>query len=118
MEKPVLDALSPYIAALPTGTRINVNTAPAAVLRSLDDSISDGDVARLEEERAGGGFADIINTFSPFASIDVNALEDSSEYFRLLVVVRIDTVRVTFFSVLKRDANGSVVPLVRSLGTF
>lgn len=118
MEKPVLDALSPYIAALPRGTRLNVNTAPAPVLRSLSESLSEGDVARLEEERGQAGFADIVNTFSAIPDVDVNALEETSEYFRLLVVVRIDTVRVTFFSVLKREANGSVAPLMRSLGTF
>jgi len=34
----------------------------------------------------------------------------------LKVVVRIDTVRVTLFSVLQRGPQGSVTPILRSLG--
>ena len=39
--------------------------------------------------------------------------------FQLKVVVQIATVRLTYYSVLYRDAQrGSVIPLVRSFGTI
>jgi hypothetical protein len=34
-----------------------------------------------------------------------------------MVVARIDTVRITYYSLLWRDANGNVAPILRSLGT-
>ena len=118
MEKATMDILSPHIIALPGRTAINVNTATTAVLQTLDENLSVSDVERLIAEREQGGFADIQNTFSAIVEPDVlNSLEETSEYFRLMVVARIDTVRVTYYSVLRREANGDVTPILRSLGT-
>jgi hypothetical protein len=36
----------------------------------------------------------------------------------LKVVVRIDTVRITLYSVLQRGPRGNVTPIVRSFGTL
>ena len=64
------------------------------------------------------GFADIQSTFSSLVTPDVlNTLDESTNYFQLKVVVRIDTVRVTLYSVLQRGSQGSVAPILRSLGT-
>ncbi|MDJ0700532.1 MAG: type II secretion system minor pseudopilin GspK [Woeseiaceae bacterium] len=117
MEKEMFDALAPYIVALPGRTVLNVNTAPGPVLQSLDESMTAADAERLIGEREGEGFVDIVNTFSAFSDVDVNELGENSDYFQLMVVVRIDTVRITYYSVLQRDPNGGVVPILRSLGT-
>jgi hypothetical protein len=45
-------------------------------------------------------------------------LEDSSSFFQLKLIVRIDTVRITYYSILERDGSrGDVTPILRSLGT-
>jgi general secretion pathway protein K len=118
MTRESFNILRPHITALPGRTSININTATGPVLQSLDDNLSAADVERLLAERESAGFADIQSTFSSLVTPDVlNTLDESTNYFRLKVVVRIDTVRVTLYSVLQRGPQGGVAPILRSLGT-
>lgn len=118
MDKITFDTLAPHITALPGRTGINVNTATPFVLSSLDEKISPGDVESLVAEREGGGFSDVENAFTSLVAPEVlNDLTETSNYFQLKVVVRIDTVRVTLFSVLRRGPRGNVTTILRSLGT-
>ncbi len=118
MDKVTFDVLESHLTALPGRTDINVNTATAAVLQSLGENISVADVERLIEERGSGGFADLEASFSSLVTPDViNDLEESTRYFQLKVVVRIDTVRITLVSLLQRGPRGDVTPILRSLGT-
>ena len=118
MEKMVFDTLEPHIVALPGRTPINVNTATPAVLQSLDEGISPGDVERLVSERELAGFSSIEGAFSSLVQPEqLNSLAESSNYFLLTVTVRIDTVRVTLYSVLQRGAQGNVSTILRSIGT-
>jgi len=118
MARESFNILRPHITALPGRTNININTATAPVLQSLDENLSAADVERLLAEREIAGFADIQSTFSSLVTPDVlNTLDESTNYFQLKVVVRIDTVRVTLYSVLQRGPQGSVAPILRSLGT-
>ncbi len=119
MDKASFDTLLPHIIALPGRTAVNVNTATAAVLQSLDENISSADVERLLAERQDGGFPDISSAFSPLVTPEVlNQLEETTNYFRLKVVVRIATVRVTYFSIFQRAPGGDVIPILRSFGTI
>ncbi len=119
MDKLTFNALEPHITALPGRTRINVNTATGAVLQSLDENMTLADVENLIAEREPGGFTDIQTSFSSLVTPDViNNLEESTQYFHLKVVVRIDTVRFTLNSVLQRGPRGDVTPILRSLGTL
>ena len=121
MDRATFTALAPYITALPGKTTINVNTAPAPVLMSLDDNISLAEAEGFITERENGGFVDVQNRFKAIVSPDVlETLDDSSSFFQLKVVVQIATVRVTYYSVLHRDTGGSgmVVPVLRSFGTI
>ena len=119
MDKLTFNALKPHITALPGRTNINANTATAAVLQSLDESITVADVENLLAERESGGFTDMQNSFSSLVAPDViNKLDESTQYFHLKVVVRIDTVRITLNSVLQRGPRGDVTPILRSLGTI
>ena len=118
MDRQSFNVLRPHITALPGRTHINVNTATEAVLQSLDENISATDVERLLAERENVGFDYMQNTFSSLVTPDVlNTLDESSNYFRLKVVVRIDTVRVTLYSVLQRGPKGTITPILRSFGT-
>ena len=118
MNKIAFDTLEPHITALPGRTSINVNTATPFVLQALDEGISPGDVESLVSERELGGFSSIENAFTSLVTPEVlNTLSESSNYFRLRVTVRIDTVRVTLYSVLQRGPQGSVSTILRSVGT-
>ena len=118
MDKETFDILRPHIVALPGRTGINVNTATAAVLQSLDENLTTSDVDGLISEREDGGFADVQNTFSTIVTPEILPLiEDTSSYFQLKVVVQIATVRIIYFSTLQRGPRGDVVPILRSLGT-
>lgn len=118
MDKPTFDTLAPHITALPGRTTINVNTATPFVLQSLDEKISPADVESLLVEREDGGFADIENTFDTLVEAEMKPeLGEISQYFQLKVIVRIDTVRITLFTVLLRGQQGNVTPILRSLGT-
>ncbi len=118
MDKLTFDTLAPHIVALPGRTSINVNTASPFVLQSLGENISPGDVEGLLAEREQGGFGDVENSFSTLVTPEVlPTLDDSTRYFQLRVIVRIDTVRITLYSVLQRGPQGSVSPILRSFGT-
>ncbi len=120
MDKASFDILLPHVTALPGRTQINVNTATPAVLRSLDANLDVSAVERLLSERAEGGFADYAQTFSTLLSKEMfEQITDSSSFFQLKAVVQIDTVRVTYFSVLLRSPDGGpVTTILRSLGTI
>jgi general secretion pathway protein K len=118
MDKATFDVLAPHIAALPGRTAINVNTATAPVLQSLDENIPSTAVEALLLEREDAGFADIQTAFSSLVTPDVlNSLDEATNYFQLRVVVRIDTVRVTMYSVLLRGPQGDITPILRSFRT-
>jgi general secretion pathway protein K len=118
MDKAMLDILTPHIVALPGRTAINVNTATGPVLQSLDANLSVADVEGLLSQRGDTGFTDVGAAFSPLVEPDVlNQLAETSDYFRLRVVVRVDTVRVTLFSLIERSPQGDTTPILRSLGT-
>ncbi len=118
MDRQSFNVLRSHITALPGRTNINVNTATEAVLQSLDENISATDVERLLTERENVGFDYMQDTFSSLVTPDIlNTLDESTNYFRLKVVVRIDTVRVTLYSVLQRGSKGNVTPILRSFGS-
>lgn len=118
MDKASFDILAPHITSLPGRTDINVNTATPAVLQSLDEKMSVTDVESLVAERENGGFTDIQTAFSSLVTPDVlNNLDEASTFFELRVIVQIDTVRVTLYSLLLRGQQGDVTPVLRSFGT-
>lgn len=120
MDKASFDRLLPHVAALPRGTVINVNTATPAVLQSLDANLDSTTLESLLEERRDAGFQDLTETFSTLLQPEMFAMiGDKSQYFQLKAIVQIDTVRVTYYSVLLRSPNGGpVTTIVRSLGTL
>lgn len=121
MDKASFDRLLPHITALPRGTRINVNTATAAVLQSLDVTMTSGAVENLLSERESGGFANITTTFNTIVTEEAifSQLTETSEYFQLKAIVQIDTVRITYFSTIRRaPSGGPVTTISRSLGTL
>ncbi len=120
MDKASFDILLPHVTALPGQTQINVNTATPAVLQSLGDNLDPTTVEELLAQREEAGFADYAQTFSTLVNEDmIQQITETSSYFQLKAVVQIDTVRVTYYSVLLRAPNGGpVTTILRSLGTI
>jgi general secretion pathway protein K len=109
--------LVPYVTALPSGTNLNVNTAPDLLLASLSDDIDLSRAASLVEERAGADFPDIDAAFEGEVEADVlRRIDGVSQYFLLRGTVALGTHQLTMYSVLQRDNSGIVRAIFRSLG--
>ena len=120
MDRASFEILLPHVTALPDTTPLNVNTATAAVLMSLNDNIDLGTADGLVELRQDGGFVDYRAVFDPIVHPDLQQdYAESSDYFQLKAVVQIDTVRITLFTVFRRDPSSrEVAPILRRLGTI
>lgn len=110
--------LRPFVAALPQGTALNVNTAPAEVLASLDDNLGLSNALQLIEQRGDQDFPDYLGLFAPLVNENLlPRLDERSSHFRLTATAAIGSTQLTMYSLLLREPNGVVRPLLRSLGT-
>lgn len=110
--------LEPLVAVHPGDHRINVNTAPPAVLLSLSDKLTAAQVEALIKRRDEAPFesneaivADAIFSGSGVTSDDVAA---QSTYFRADTIASIGNVRLSFVTLLERPENGKTRILVQS----
>jgi len=109
--------LAPYVAALPIGTKLNVNTASNVVLASLSDDIDLATADSLIDERAGADFPDIDATFEGLVEPEVlQTIDGVSAHFLLTATVTLGTNQLTMRAVLQRDPSGLTRALFRSLG--
>jgi general secretion pathway protein K len=109
--------LSPYVAALPIGTPLNVNTASAVVLASLSEEIDIATAEGLVEQRAGVDFVDLQASFEGLLEPDVlERIDGVSSHFLLTARVALGTNQLALYSVLQRDASGLTRTIFRSLG--
>jgi len=107
----VLSRIEPYLAALPaTGVRINVNTAPATILRILTrDILPENQAIALTEERTSDGPF----TTDDFLRHDMMAGEqdaellvtDRSSFFLIRSHVEHGRARFSLESTVRRDGN-------------
>ena len=117
MDRESYARLAPYVAALPQGTKLNVNTASDVVLASLSENIDVSTAASLVEQRAGAEFLDIDDTFAGLVEPEVlQTIDGVSEHFLLTATVTLGTNPLTMRSVLQRDRSGITRALFRSLG--
>jgi general secretion pathway protein K len=119
--------IAPYVTALPTFmAKINICTAPAAVLESLSDGLS-GEFTdeMLVQNRKNGCFPDkttLTATMGGMAKFTAMGGElvvaDTTNYFMLTTRVTLGTTEFTLYSLLYRGTNGGkVTPLLRTFGT-
>jgi general secretion pathway protein K len=111
--------LAPYVCALPPGTTINLNTASAPVLQSVDASISAAQAQALWNN-GQARFQDL-NDFETTTHLVQGALrstmfEVNSAYFLARGDVVLDDVPFTFYSLIERGQRGIRV-LSRSRGS-
>ncbi len=115
------NALAPFVCALPTRTALNINTTPAPLLQTLVEDLSTANADQLVEARGDKGY-DSVETFlqqDVFAGQEINAgsLAVASQFFLVRAEIVIGTARSRLFSVVQRQANGSLI-LARTQGTW
>jgi general secretion pathway protein K len=116
-DREIYAKLAPYVTVLPSGTKLNVNTASDVVLASLSENIDLSTAASLIEERDGADFVDIDQTFEDLVEPDVlRRIDGVSEHFLLTATVTLGTNQLTMRSLLQRDPSGLTRALFRSLG--
>jgi len=119
VDQETYDKLAPLVCALPPGTALNVNTAPAAVLAALGEELDTADVERLLEERPAQGYENV-DEFLNEAKITLNAelkalLGVNSQYFLLRADAQVGDSHSVLQSVILRDDQGARI-LRRSFG--
>jgi len=112
--------LAPYVAALPPGVPLNVNTASAMVLSSLSDNLSLGAAESLIELRRAAPFrnsaAFLAQPAMAGTTLQGTALAVGSQFFQATSEVRVGDRRLALVSLLQREQDGSVRVLARNLG--
>lgn len=105
-------ALLPFVTVLPVDSRININTAPPAVLASLAAGLSVQELGPLVAARESKEFQDVSSFLSDpvFAGrqIDANQLSVSTRFFNLYVRAEVGTARLNLYSLLFRGDDGRV----------
>ena len=115
--------LSPFVTALPGGTKLNVCTAPGIVLDSLIDGVREFGLnpEDLAKRRAEVCFPNLRELQGALGDEEYNKVKDSltesSNYFRANVWVTIGTTQFTLYSLLVRGSQGPVRTILRSFGS-
>jgi general secretion pathway protein K len=131
MTPQIYQDLVPWVTVLPEGTKLNIHTAPAMVLRTInaDDDLSPLSVQEgeaLEAYRLDKGFADK-NDFldnpvfaqkkDRMAGI-MQQLDQYTNYFLLEATVEVAGRNMRLYSVLERSNNRSISALARANGSL
>lgn len=117
MEKEAYEQLEPFVAALPQGTTLNVNTASNYVLASLSDDIDLSTAESLIFERADAAFVDYEASFGGLIEDEVfETIDVVSTHFLLTATVTLGNSQTTIRSVLQRDPSGITRAIFRNLG--
>jgi general secretion pathway protein K len=117
VDRETYSKIAPYVTVLPSGTKLNVNTASDVVLASLSDDIDISTAMSLVEQRDGAEFLDIDKTFEDLVEPAVlKRIDGVSEHFLLTATVTLGTNQMTMRSILQRDPSGLTRALFRTLG--
>lgn len=112
LEREAYDRLAPLVCALPPGTPLNVNTAPATILAVLGDgNLKAADLERLLKERPADGYRNVDDFLNAAQLTTVEApvkalLSTASQYFLLQAEARVGDGRAMLYSMLYRDQRG------------
>lgn len=129
-------ALEPYVVALPKATQLNVNTASARVLRSINTNAvlepitdseaeallltRDGELGLTSEQVLEGAGASGFESLSDFVAdhpapaLDTDHLSLRSDYFLLESKILFLEREAELYSVLYRDSNGNNKTIARA----
>lgn len=120
-------ALSWAVTALPEMTRLNVNTASAAVLQSLSTLISDNVAAAMVKRRPFDSVAEFYRELSVVAgyteerlrqAIPQEFVDVSSHYFQLHARVQLAGVNIKYRALYRRVSSSSAAVMWRSIESW
>ena len=116
----VYAALAPHVCALPPGTRININTATAPVLMTLNGVDTLETAQRIwQEGHANYSKLGDLTPIDPGIKPDSNYYDVRSTYFEARGDMTLDGLPFTFYSLIERRlgaANGGIRVIARSRG--
>jgi general secretion pathway protein K len=124
----IFETLERYVAALPSGQKINVNTAEDPILLSFSTNPGSTNPDSLKSNRpycdmnvgseaGSSAFRDDAKDIIEDEAFITNHLDEVSYYFQLKVLVTLGTAQLTMYSLLYRDANGVVTTSLRYFDT-
>lgn len=118
MTEPDYRRLAPFVAALPSQTELNINTASAQVLACLGEGIPESAVQSAIEGRGRSGYSDVGRFVQQLSSYGVSAqgLGVGSQYFRVTSEVLLGERRQVLTSYLQRGNDKHVRLMARDLG--
>lgn len=110
----VVDKLRPFVCALPTAAgAVNVNTAPAEVLRTLAANLSETDGEALLAAREQGVFDDVAKflALAPLAGkqMDTDSVSVASQWFRLVAEASVGQGYAALTSLFQRTPQATRV---------
>jgi len=114
------ERLAPYVVALPERTSVNLNTAPAAVLRALFKGLSEDDARRLIDARRKQPFAHVDEALihPALAGLEVSpdGLSVGSSWFRVRARAESGSGRAELVSTVLRPQDGAPAVWMRERG--
>lgn len=109
--------LLPFVSALPLAAELNVNTASAPVLASLDDGIAPQAVEAVLAMQRQGGYRDPGDALQQLGvAASAQGLAVGSQYFQVNSEASLGERRQVLVSYLQRGNDGRVRVLARDLG--
>jgi general secretion pathway protein K len=111
------ERLRPYVTALPPGTALNVNTTTVPVLQAVAAGLGTAEADTLLEEAHQLGLQDLSALEGSVPQDALSDLSVNSGWFRVTTRVSIGTTVFTMYSLLERDAQGTIWTRFRSFGT-
>lgn len=113
VDRDVLEQLRPFVATLPQGSRLNVNTASAEVLSTLVESLTLDEAQALAAQRDRIWFRDLsdFQRALPYGlSVNADLITVSSEYFVVRASARHGRISVGSRALLRRQ--GAKLPTI------
>jgi general secretion pathway protein K len=125
MNRAIYDRLSPYITALPVGTKLNVCTAPGFVVDALliQREFSDNpDQLTALRTQQNGCFPDLGYLQRNYAKVLAEQpapilTDQKSTYFRLRTWIALGTTQFTLYSLIQRNSATNIHVVLRTFGT-
>jgi general secretion pathway protein K len=117
-----LKIISPYLTALPSDSKLNINTAPIEIIQSVANFINDDMANQAVTDRGEEGFSAVTD----FMNLDVfkeneesgifipsTSLSVTSEWFELYTAVTLNEKTLTQRSVVHRNEQGNTTLTLR-----
>jgi general secretion pathway protein K len=127
VDREVYEKLIPYVTALPERTQINVNTADAAIIQALAETLNEANAEQLVSEREEEPFKQPDAFIQKLkALLDENKVKSGeitslisveSQYFQMETVVRMESSSQRLVSLLYKGED-DVLVISRTLGAF